>query len=69
MTMNQTQTTSTQQPDEKLLRVKEVLERLPICRSAWFNGVKDGRFPKGVKLGPKTVCWRASEINALIRSL
>ncbi|RYG57335.1 MAG: AlpA family phage regulatory protein [Alphaproteobacteria bacterium] len=67
--MNQLQTTATQQPDEKLLRVKDVLERLPMSRSSWFNGVKDGRYPRGVKLGPKTVCWRASDINALIRSL
>ena len=67
--MTQLQTPETQPSDDKLLRVNDVLQRLPLSRSAWWNGVKDGRFPPGIKLGPKTTCWRASDINALIRSL
>ena len=67
--MNQSQTPDTQLSDDKLLRVNDVLQRLPLSRSAWWNGVKDGRFPPGIKLGPKTTCWRASDIKALIRSL
>lgn len=67
--MTQSQTPETQPADDKLLRVNDVLQRLPLSRSAWWNGVKDGRFPPGIKLGPKTTCWRASDINALIRSL
>ena len=67
--MTQLQTPETQPSDDKLLRVNDVLQRLSLSRSAWWNGVKDGRFPPGIKLGPKTTCWRASDINALIRSL
>jgi prophage regulatory protein len=67
--MTQTQTLETQQTDDKLLRIKDVLERVPMSRATWWSGVKAGRFPAGVQLGPKMTCWRASDINALIRSL
>jgi prophage regulatory protein len=49
-----------------LLRVKRVLEFVPVSRSTWWAGVRTGRFPKPLKLGPRTTCWRASDILALI---
>lgn len=39
---------------------------IPICKSAWWAGVKSGRFPKSVKLGPRTTAWRVEDIRALI---
>lgn len=39
---------------------------IPISRSAWWAGVKAGRFPPSVKLGPRTTAWRVSDIRALI---
>lgn len=39
---------------------------IPVCKSTWWAGVKTGRFPKPVKLGPKTTVWRAKDIRALI---
>jgi prophage regulatory protein len=39
---------------------------IPVCRSAWWCGVKSGRFPKGVLLGPKTRAWKAEDIRELI---
>jgi len=39
---------------------------IPVARSTWFAGVKDGRFPKPVKLGPRTAAWRLEAILALI---
>jgi predicted DNA-binding transcriptional regulator AlpA len=50
---------------EKLVRLKYVLEIIPVSPATWWNGVKSGKFPKGIKLGPKTTCWRLSEIIAL----
>ena len=38
----------------------------PVSRSSWWAGVRVGRFPKSVKLGPRTTAWRASDIRALI---
>jgi predicted DNA-binding transcriptional regulator AlpA len=51
---------------DRLLRIKQVLEIVPIGKSTWWRGVKSGRFPEPVRLGPKTTCWRESEINALM---
>lgn len=51
---------------DRLLRLKEVLQIIPVGRSSWWKGVHNGRFPQPVKLGPRTTCWRESEINKLI---
>ncbi|WP_336491297.1 helix-turn-helix transcriptional regulator [Methylobacterium nigriterrae] len=39
---------------------------IPVSRSTWWSGVKSGRFPKPVKLGPRTTVWRVEDIRALI---
>lgn len=39
---------------------------LPISKSSWWAGVKSGRFPKPVKLGPRTTAWRVQDIKALM---
>ena len=39
----------------------------PVGRSTWWAGVKSGRFPKPVKLGPRTTAWKVEDIRALIR--
>lgn len=55
--------------EESFLRLPQVLELIPVCKSAWWQGCKDGRFPKPIKLGPRTSAWRASDIAALIKQL
>jgi len=42
---------------------------VPVCRSVWWQGVRDGRFPQPVKLGPRTTAWRVEDIRALIASI
>jgi predicted DNA-binding transcriptional regulator AlpA len=39
---------------------------IPISRSSWWSGVRDGRFPQPIKLGPGTTAWRVEDIRALI---
>jgi len=39
---------------------------VPVCKSTWWAGVKSGRFPSPVKLGPRTTAWRVEDIRALI---
>lgn len=39
---------------------------IPVCKSTWWAGVKDGRYPKPVKLGPGVTAWKAEEIRRLI---
>lgn len=52
-----------------LLRLPQVLQLLPIGRSSFLAGVKEGKYPQPVKLGPSTTCWRACDILNFIESL
>lgn len=50
-----------------LLRLREVLRRVPVSRSTWYAGIAQGRFPRPVRLGARSVAWRASDIDALVK--
>jgi len=50
---------------KKLLRLKEVLKRVPVSRSAWWDGVRCGRYPKPIKLSPRVTVWREMDIDRL----
>lgn len=52
-----------------LYRLKQVLARIPVSKSSWFEGIKSGRFPRGLQLGPRTTVWRSDDIDRLIQSL
>jgi prophage regulatory protein len=39
---------------------------IPVSKSTWWAGIKTGRFPKPVKLGPRITAWRVEDIRALI---
>ncbi len=51
------------------LRLKQVLEIIPVGKSTWWRGVKEGRFPQSVKLGARTTCWRVEDIRKLVEEL
>lgn len=55
-------------PTSGFLRLPQILAIFPISKSAWWEGCKTGRFPKPVKLGPRTTVWRAEDIAALVAS-
>lgn len=55
--------------NESLLRLPQVLKIIPISKSAWWQGCKNGRYPKPIKLGPRTTVWKASDISAFMREL
>ena len=54
---------------ESLMRDKQVLQRLPISRAAWWLGVKEGKYPAGIKLSPRITVWRSTDIDLLIQTL
>lgn len=54
-------------PETGFLRLREVLALFPVSRSRWWAGVKEGRFPAAIKLGPNTTAWRAEDIRRLIQ--
>lgn len=39
---------------------------IPVSKSAWWDGVKSGRYPAPVKLSPRVTCWKVEDIRALI---
>jgi prophage regulatory protein len=51
---------------DRLIRLKEVLTILPISKSNWWSGVKSGRYPAPVHLGPRITAWRLSEVLLLV---
>lgn len=55
-------------PITGLVRLSHILAPkgpIPVSKSTWWQGVKDGRFPKPQKLGPRTTVWKAQDIRAL----
>lgn len=59
---------SYQLPQTGFIRLPRILAVIPVSRSMWWAGVKSGRFPKSVKLGPRTTAWRVEDIRTLIES-
>lgn len=39
---------------------------IPVSKSAWWEGCKSGKYPRGIKLGPKTTVWRSCDVYQLI---
>jgi len=39
---------------------------IPVSKSTWWAGVKSGRYPHPVKLGPRITCWKVEDIRDLI---
>ncbi len=56
-------------PETGFVRLPQILSLIPISRSAWWAGIREGKFPKGIKLGSKTTVWRAEALRALINQL
>jgi len=53
----------------RYLRLSQVLQVIPISKTAWWAGVKSGKFPASVKLGPRTTAWKSADIRKLCESL
>jgi predicted DNA-binding transcriptional regulator AlpA len=51
-----------------LLRIDEVLRRVPVSRASLYEGIKLGIYPRPVRIGKRTVAWRERDIAALIES-
>jgi len=52
-----------------LLRVHEVLQRLPISRSSLYAGMQNGLYPQPMRIGKRTVAWREEDIDACIAAM
>ena len=63
------QNSNNQFPATGFVRLPQILAVYPVSRSTWWAGVKSGRYPQSVKLGPHTTAWRAEDIVALINAV
>lgn len=55
-------------PETGFVRLPQVLAIYPVSRSAFWAGVKEGKYPAPVKLSPRCTAWRVEDIRALIES-
>lgn len=61
-------------PSTGYLRIDQILGNtrkgipalLPMCRSTWYAGIRDGKYPKSINLTERTVVWRVEDILDLI---
>lgn len=59
----------TELPATGFLRLRSIIAPrgpIPVSKSTWWAGIKDGRFPKPVKLGSRITVWRVEDIKGLI---
>ena len=65
-----------QLPETGFLRLSQIIGNpdkgippiIPVKKSTWWQGVKDGRFPQPVKLSARVTAWKVEDIRALIAS-
>lgn len=70
---------SVQLPETGFLRLSQIigdmksdpptLPLIPVSKSTWWLGVKEGRFPQPLKLGPRITVWRVEDIREFIQTL
>lgn len=56
-------------PPARLLRLPEVIARVGLRRSAIYQRMSEGRFPRSRSLGPKCAVWVEAEIDEWIREV
>lgn len=56
-------------PPLRLLRLPEVMDRVGLRRSAIYQRMREGKFPKCRSLGPKCSVWVEAEVDAWVLSV
>jgi len=50
-------------PLPTFLRIRDIVDRLGVCRATVYRWVNEGRFPSSVSLGSNSVAWRRVDIE------
>lgn len=50
------------------VRLENILKIFPVGKSTWWQGVKDKKYPKPVRLSERMVAWKIQDIKSLIES-
>lgn len=53
----------------KLIRLRQVLEIYPKCKSALYADMAAGEFPQSVSIGTRAVAWNLDEVLAKVDEL
>jgi prophage regulatory protein len=48
------------------LRLDDVLTVFPIGARSWYRGIREGRYPPGALLAPRTRAWKVADIKKLL---
>ncbi|MDA9095417.1 hypothetical protein N9J88_03375 [Porticoccaceae bacterium] len=59
--------------NKRLLRLKDIIGDkksgippiIPVSRTLWWSGIKEGRFPAGIKISARCTAWTAEAIYDL----
>ena len=55
--------------DHRLIRLADIVQpngMFPISKATWWAGVKAGRYPQPVKLGPRITAWRLRDLLKML---
>ena len=52
--------------EKRYLRLKSVLELIPISRSTWYKWIQIGIAPKPTHISLRVAAWRAQDIENLL---
>ena len=63
-----TRSAPTDDPNRQLARLPTVLKLTSLGRSTMYRWIADGSFPAPLRLGPRVVAWRLSDLDRTGRS-
>jgi prophage regulatory protein len=55
-------------PPRKYIRAQELATILAVHRTTLWRWVRDGHFPRPVRLGPNTVAWDSIQVDVWLAS-
>ena len=53
--------------EERLIKLPEVLATVGMKKTAWYNGIKEGKYPKPIKRSSRDTVWPMSVIQKIVR--
>ena len=60
--------TENNERSDGLMRLPEVLKMIPVSKSTWWEGVRAGKYPQPIKVGPRITCWRRNDIAEIVKN-
>jgi prophage regulatory protein len=55
-------------PNDRILRIRTVLERTGLSRTTMYRKMDQGTFPKQVKISNRCAGWYESQVEAWLRN-